>query len=86
MIRSKARRARRPIPETGTYLKYGFVITEYEKHLCPRCKSILNAGPNYQPNYCSQCGQKINFAGVKWKKEKELGFAERRDDCEPVKN
>lgn len=28
--------ARRPAARTETYLKYGFVITECEKHLCPR--------------------------------------------------
>lgn len=78
--------ARKPIPKTDTYLKYGFVITEHEKYLCPRCKSALNAGPNYQPRYCDQCGQKINFTGIKWKEDKELGFAERRDVHEPVKD
>lgn len=30
--------ARRPAARTETYLKYGFVITECEKHLCPRCE------------------------------------------------
>ncbi|MDE6518225.1 MAG: hypothetical protein K2L18_10330 [Acetatifactor sp.] len=78
--------ARKPIPKTDTYLKYGFVITEHEKYLCPRCKSALNAGPNYQPRYCDQCGQKINFTGIKWKEDKELGFAERRDVHEPVED
>ncbi len=78
--------ARKPIPKMGTYLKYGFIIMEHEKHLCPRCKSVLNAGPNYQPKYCDQCGQKVNFVNVEWKEEKELGFAERWDANESVKN
>ncbi len=78
--------ARRPSARTQTYLKYGFVITECEKYLCPRCGSILNAGPNYQPRYCDQCGQKINFTGVQWKKEKKLGYAERGDVCESFKD
>lgn len=78
--------ARKPIPEMETYLKYGFVITEHEKHLCPRCKGILNAGPNYQPRYCGKCGQKISFSGIKWKEDKEFGYTERKDIYEPLKN
>ncbi len=78
--------ARKPIPRTETYLKYGFVITEHEYHHCPRCNHILNAGHNYQPKYCGQCGQKLNFSGVKWKEDKELGFSGRRDVNEPIKN
>jgi len=67
--------ARKPVSETETYLKYGFVVTEHEKHLCPRCKNVLNAGPDYHPNYCSQCGQKINFNDIEWKADRELGIA-----------
>lgn len=69
--------ARRPIEKTETYLKYGFVITEHKFHYCPKCGSVLNAGPNYIPNYCGRCGQKINFSGVVWTKDRELGFAGR---------
>ena len=67
--------ARKPIPRTGTYLKYGNVVTEHEWHCCPRCGHTLNAGPGYQPRYCSQCGQKISFSGIAWKEDRELGFA-----------
>lgn len=82
----KKRKAKKPIPRIRTYLKYGFVITDQECHHCPRCNHILNAGPNYQPKYCDQCGQKLNFSGVKWKKDKEVGYSERRDANEPIKN
>lgn len=78
--------ARKPISKMGTYLKYGFVIMERESHFCPRCGSVLNAGPNYQPKYCDQCEQKINFAGIEWKKERILGFVERGEVRESVKN
>lgn len=71
--------ARKAVARTEKYLKYGFVTMEYEKYLCPRCGSILNVGPNYQPRYCEQCGQKVNFNGIKWKEDKEQGFAERRE-------
>lgn len=70
--------AKKPIFETKTYLKYGFVIMEHEYLYCPNCESVLNAGPDYQPNYCDQCGQKLSFTGIIWKEDKELGFAERR--------
>lgn len=69
--------ARRPIEKTETYLKYGFVITEHKSHYCPKCGSVLNAGPNYIPNYCSRCGQKINFSGAVWTNDKELGFVRK---------
>ena len=82
----KKRGARKPISKMMTYLKYGFVITEHEYYHCPRCNHILNAGPNYQPKYCDQCGKKLNFSGVKWKKDKELGFSERSDMYESNRN
>lgn len=74
----KKRKARKPIARKITYLKFGFVITEQENHYCPRCNHVLNAGPNYQPKYCDQCGQKVSFIGIKWKTEKEFGYAERQ--------
>lgn len=76
----------RPLARTRQYLKFGFVITEHEYHDCPRCGGTLNAGPNYQPRYCDRCGQKINFSGTEWKEDKELGFAERSNAYESVKN
>ena len=76
----------KPSSRVETYLKHGFVIIETEYHYCPRCKNILNAGPNYQPKYCSECGQKVNFESIEWKKEKEIGFKERGEANESVKN
>jgi len=73
----KKRRSRKPVARTETYLKYGFVITEHEYQYCPKCKHVLNAGSNYQPKYCDQCGQKLNFSGIKWKEDKQMGFAKR---------
>lgn len=69
--------AKRPVIKTGTYSKFGFVLTLHEFCCCPRCRNVLNAGPDYQPNYCDKCGQKINFSNVKWKKEQTIGFTER---------
>lgn len=77
--------ARKPIPEKVTYLQFGFVIMERERYSCPRCKKPLDAGPNYQPRYCDQCGQKLTFAGIEWKEERELGFA-RRAAYESIQN
>lgn len=67
--------ARKPIRKVSNYLKFGFVVTEYVKHDCPRCGHVLNAGPNYQPRYCDQCGQKVTFKGIVWEPEKELGIS-----------
>lgn len=80
---------RKPISKVGTYLKYGFVIIEHEYHFCPRCGSVLNAGPNYQPKFCDECGQRITFEGIEWKENRELGYApmeQRGDIYAPVKN
>ena len=77
--------ASKPIPHMRTYLKFGFIM-EHESYLCPRCKSALNAGPNYQPRYCDQCGQKIDFSSIEWKEDKKLEYAERRETCESVKD
>ncbi len=65
--------ARKPVPRLDTYLKFGFVITEHEVHLCPMCVDILGVGPNYQPGYCGKCGQKVSFSGIRWKEDRELG-------------
>lgn len=79
-------KARKPTLERKTYLKYGFVIMEHEACFCPGCGHILNAGPGYQPKYCSECGQKINFTGIAWTEDKHLGFADGRGSYESVKN
>ncbi len=75
---------RKPKVRTTIYLKFGRVVTECEEYLCPKCGSVLNAGPNYQPKHCEQCGRRISFGGIEWKAEREMGFAERRADDEPV--
>lgn len=80
----KKRKARKPIAREITYLKFGFVITEHEYQHCPRCNHILNAGPNYQPKYCDQCGQKLNFFGIRWKEDVQLGYAKRGEAYESV--
>lgn len=79
-------RARKPVSKLETYLKFGYVATERECHLCPRCGNVLNAGPDYQPHYCGQCGQRVDFGGIEWKEERELGYTGRRDGCEPVRD
>lgn len=67
------RKAEKPISKMKTYLKYGVVIVEHQYHYCPRCGNVLNAGPEYQPKYCDQCGQKVSFTGIEWKKDRDLG-------------
>lgn len=66
--------ARKPIERKKIAIKYGFIVTEYQYMDCPRCGEVLNAGPDYQPNYCERCGQRISFEGVKWKEKKSWGI------------
>lgn len=67
-------KAMKPVEKIEKYLKYGFVITECQRMDCPRCSATLNAGSCHQPKYCDQCGQKLTFAGIEWKEDRELGF------------
>lgn len=70
--------ARKPVVRTEVYRKYGFTYVEHKPCYCPRCNHVLNAGANFQPKYCSECGQKIDFSEVKWEEEKILEHAGRR--------
>lgn len=81
--------ARKPKIKHGTYNKYGFVITLHQYCICPRCGNVLNAGPQYQPKYCPECGQKVTFNGVKWKADVTLGYVrpeEGRNEYAPIQN
>ena len=74
--------ARKPIIKHGTYIKYGFAIMRHQYCTCPSCRSVLNAGPNYQPNYCSECGQRVDFAYVQWEEEIPIGRIRKEETCE----
>ena len=75
-------KAMKPIFRTKQYIKYGFVKMEHEYCCCPKCRNILNAGPNYQPNYCSECGQRVDFAYVQWEEEIPIGRIRKEETCE----
>ena len=75
---AKKRKAREPVAKTRTYLKYGFANTMIESYYCPRCRHLLNAGPDYQPRYCDQCGQRVGFDKVIWKEPETIGYVEGR--------
>lgn len=68
----------KPVATTRIHIKYGFVKVKQEYYICPICRNVLNAGPNYQPEHCDKCGQNIDFSEIKWKEEKILGYTERR--------
>ena len=63
-----------PVAEMYEYLKFGFVKTRTQRFRCPSCGDILCAGPNYQPKFCSECGQRLNFDGVVYTEEEFLGY------------
>ena len=69
--------ARKPFTGTMVYNKYGFVRIQVMTTYCPACRKQLNAGPNYMPKCCSECGQKLDWEGIEWKEDKCLGFVER---------
>lgn len=53
-----------PIAERTAYNKFGMCRVKVTQHRCPTCNSVLSAGPNYQPNNCSECGQPLSFEGI----------------------
>ena len=59
-----------------------FVITLHQYCIGPRCNHILNAGPDYQPDYCSKCGQHVNCSDVPWEEEVQLGYVRKEERCE----
>ena len=64
----------KPVAESFEYLKFGFVKTKAVRYRCPACNDILCAGPNYQPKFCGECGQKLDFDGVVYADEEFLGY------------
>ena len=53
-----------PVAAQEAYLKYGFVLMRHQVFYCPTCNCVLNVGPVYLPNYCDQCGQRLDFSNV----------------------
>ena len=79
MVDMSKETAMKPIERIANYLKYGFVITEHQYMDCPSCSHTLNAGPNYQPKYCDQCGQRVSFKGIIWKEDRHLGYISEKE-------
>ena len=66
--------AMRPVSKVEIISRYNFVKLEHEYHYCPACSSVLNAGPNYHPNFCEKCGQALDFSETEWKEDRQIGF------------
>ncbi len=66
--------ARKPVPKIQTYAKYGIAIVGHDIYICSRCKRVLDTGPNYQPQYCSECGQLVTFVSVEWREDRQKGY------------
>lgn len=78
MVNMSKETAMKPIERIANYLKYGFAITEHQYMDCPRCGHLMNAGPNYQPRYCDQCGQRVSFNGVIMERRQAFGIHIRK--------
>lgn len=72
--------AKKPLVEKRIHVKFGFYRMRCQICLCPRCRHTLNADPNYQPNFCDECGQRLTFKGVEWDEAECLGIWERSDE------
>lgn len=68
--------AMKPVSKIEVIVRYNFVKLEHESYYCPVCGSVLNAGPNYHPNFCEKCGQALDFSETEWKEDRRIGFVE----------
>lgn len=68
--------AMKPVSKIEIIVRYNFVKLEHECHYCPVCGSVLNAGPNYHPNFCEKCGQALDFSETEWKEDRRIRFVE----------
>lgn len=66
----------KPVSKVEVIVRYNFVKLEHEYHYCPVCGSVLNAGPNYHPDFCEKCGQALDFSETEWKEDRRIGFVE----------
>lgn len=64
----------KPMMTYTEYLRFGFVRTRCQQFSCPACGVILNAGWNYQPKFCAECGQRLDFSGIAFEQEETLGY------------
>lgn len=62
-------KAEMPYRSFYTYEKFPGKYYCHETWNCPRCRHVLNAGPNFQPNYCDNCGQKLDFNHVEFEED-----------------
>ena len=74
--------ARKPKCKPVEHLKFGCLLVENDYYYCPRCGKVLNAGPDYQPRYCSECGQKVSFKQIEFRDDMVL---ELRGECKVYK-
>lgn len=61
------REATRPIEYTVRFIVQPGNHKLVQTFRCPRCYGFLNATPFHAPNYCGECGQRLNFKGVVYK-------------------
>ena len=71
-----------PITRFKRYRKFGFVLTEVQMAYCPSCKTQLNAGPNYVPERCSNCGQLIDWGNYSWREEEFIKYMSKDNNSE----
>lgn len=62
----------KPTEYTAEYKKFGLVMIRIHGHKCGECGAILNAGPNWQPKCCEECGTKVDWSDVVWIPDEEL--------------
>lgn len=72
------------VPKTRfkKYKKYGFSLTRVQVAYCPACDHHLNAGPNFMPKRCNECGQLLDWNGYSWTPDEFLKYVDRSDDSE----
>lgn len=71
-----------PLTRFKKYRKYGFALTQAQYAYCPSCEAMLNAGPNYMPKRCEECGQLIDWTDYQWTPDKFIKYMPEGDNSE----
>lgn len=68
-----------PLTRFKKHAKYGFALTEAQVAYCPACKHELNAGPDYMPKRCEECGQLLDWNDYSWSEPKFIKYVKEGD-------
>lgn len=73
MIKDKAVK---PLMSECVRYKVGLIRVRTPQAHCPRCSFNLFISPEYTPDFCSNCGQSLEWLGIHINKDQFLGYVD----------